>query len=455
MKKSIYTLMCLFVAMLMCQQSEAQNLVYGADFENDNEGWTAEGDYSGKNGMWEVADGAVHGYAYMATGACQSYFVSPAFTLASSGNQVTFNQQGFYFNDFAQEAKLVIREKGGSWVEIQGIQYPESYEMANSGMLDIPADLNGKEVQLGFFYNLTSTASIGDWYIQEIKVYGGEGGEQEKAAFWFDVEEVSYDMASGEPFESPVLNNPDNIDVKYTSSDANVANVNYINGKVTISGLGTAVITATGNDETASYTINVTDANVVFGATLADDFCGFVEYNEAFGNAWYPEMGAMKADAYEIVEEMTDFYLISPEFTLDKNGNTVSFVHMAMYFDNFAEEAQLVIREVGTEEWINLGYIEEPSAGMGFCPSGELIIPKELNGKNVQIAFKYSSGGTDYDSGIWYVKNIYVKRVVPTGIDSVTEKNMNDGKIYDIQGRRLNKLQKGINIVNGKKIIVK
>ena len=454
MRKSIYTFMCLVVALLTCQQTKAQDLIYSADFESNNEGWTAEGDYSGKYGMWEVADGVIHGNAHMATGPCKSYFVSPVFTLGASENQVTFKQQGFYFNDMTQEAKLVIREKGGSWTEIQGIKYPEAYEMASSGMIDIPAEFNSKEVQVAFFYNLISTDNIGDWYIQEIQVYGKAGGESEKPVLSFDKEEVTYDLSGGEEFVEPVLNNPDDLNVNFTSSDNNVATVNYVTGKVLIVGVGTTVITAKFLDNSASYTIIVTDSNIIFSASFNDDYCGFKEYNEALGNAWYPESGAMKADAMDIVDEMTDFYLISPEITLDPNGNTVSFVHMAMYFDDFYNEAQLLVREAGTKEWVIISGLTEPIVGM-YCSTDELEIPSEFNGKKVEIAFKYSSGGTEYDSGIWYVKNLNIKRNVPTGINNVTEDNVNDGKIYDIQGRRLNKLQKGINIVNGKKYIIK
>ena len=47
-----------------------------------------------------------------------------------------------------------------------------------------------------------------------------------------------------------------------------------------------------------------------------------------------------------------------------------------------------------------------------------------------------------------------------TGIDDISDynnaKNLNESKaIYNLAGQRLNKMQKGINIVNGKKIMVK
>ena len=51
---------------------------------------------------------------------------------------------------------------------------------------------------------------------------------------------------------------------------------------------------------------------------------------------------------------------------------------------------------------------------------------------------------------------------VPTGIEDVmadtpVQNPIGDGKpvIYNLSGQRLNSLQKGINIVNGKKVLVK
>lgn len=67
----------------------------------------------------------------------------------------------------------------------------------------------------------------------------------------------------GEAFDAPVLSNPNNLAVTYTSSDEKVATINA-DGIVTIGGAGTTTIKATfaGNDEfraaEASYTLTVT-----------------------------------------------------------------------------------------------------------------------------------------------------------------------------------------------------
>jgi hypothetical protein len=40
-----------------------------------------------------------------------------------------------------------------------------------------------------------------------------------------------------------------------------------------------------------------------------------------------------------------------------------------------------------------------------------------------------------------------------TGINGITSSNAQEGQLYNLAGQRISKMQKGINIVNGKKIL--
>jgi len=42
-----------------------------------------------------------------------------------------------------------------------------------------------------------------------------------------------------------------------------------------------------------------------------------------------------------------------------------------------------------------------------------------------------------------------------TGIQSINGQSLNEGAIYNLAGQRMNKVQRGVNIVNGKKVLVK
>ena len=50
---------------------------------------------------------------------------------------------------------------------------------------------------------------------------------------------------------------------------------------------------------------------------------------------------------------------------------------------------------------------------------------------------------------------VKVKEYDPTGIETVVVEKPTNDAIYNIAGQRIDKLQKGINIVNGKKYLVK
>lgn len=72
--------------------------------------------------------------------------------------------------------------------------------------------------------------------------------------------------------------------------------------------------------------------------------------------------------------------------------------------------------------------------------------------------FKLEGVHAGSGSGANFIKEsvIGINDEDPTGIDNVNDNlNLNDEPIYNIAGQRIQKLQRGINIVNGKKIFVK
>ena len=467
MKKSFYTLLVMFLAVITSQKLCAQdaNVIYTADFSQGMNNWTPEGQYANQ-GLWDASSGALNVYGYMATGPFTSYIASPSFTLGAANNTVTFDHQGFYFQDMAREALLVIREKGGEWTVIEGVNYPanQDYSKLNSGILPIPDNFNGKEVEVGFGYNLLSTEFIGNWLIYNITVScdnSGTPGNKEEAGLSFDVTEATYTIGDGD-FNAPVLNNPNSLDVFYASDNEGVATVDA-EGNVTIISDGTTVISATSNETAdfkkgeAHYTLTVKDPSIVYSAKFEKDNCGFTEESVPADKKAWSHVGwdaCMMADAYEAVSEMTDFYLISPEFTLDETENTISYDQSCSYFTNIEEQAQLLIREVGGN-WINVTGITYPTdEGVTFHNSGIVAVPSELNGKTVQVAFRYVSDGLE-NSGIWFLRNLVVKKTTATGIENAAEEESEDGKIYDLQGRKVNTMNNGVFIINGKKVVVK
>lgn len=373
----------------------------------------------------------------------------------------------------------------------------------------------------------------------------------------FSEKEVVYELSCGEPFEAPVFNNPYGVDVKFYSDFPDVASVDENTGEVTIKSVGTTAITVLSWDDAvyyggfAKYIITVVDNTVLYvGKDFGDGkLNGFTEEGEAAGKfIWMPTVygGWIQANGYKKVDKETATYMVSPEIKLDRNGNTLSFVHTGFQFENIDDmqkSATVYIRETGGE-W-KLFEIPYPFEEYEQVAVDRMEIPAEFNGKTIQVGFKYVCDGTVEGSGTWSVKDIYVRRtnlkpaadisfaaetvefnmndgtafVAPelinpealdvtysssdenvaavdaltgdvtvmgegtvtisatsaendkfaattasytitvtataTGIDAVMGEG-NDGKeIYDLQGRKINRAEKGIYIVNGKKVVIK
>ena len=96
-------------------------------------------------------------------------------------------------------------------------------------------------------------------------------------------------------------------------------------------------------------------------------------------------------------------------------------------------------------------------AADGISADGTQYILAQKEGA---VAFYLAQSGTTIAAGKAYIKSeagvkaFYFTEDGTTGIDNVNvNANLNEGAIYNIAGQRINKLQKGINIVGGKKIL--
>lgn len=169
----------------------------------------------------------------------------------------------------------------------------------------------------------------------------------------------------------------------------------------------------------------------------------FIMYND----------NSMQINGYIATEMDTTNYVVSPKMTLG-NNNTVEFNHRELYFygDPASSLTGLVIRTVGGE-WKEIKGFEYKETNE-FYTTGELNIPAEFNGKEVEFGFHYLFDGT-INFGYWYIKDFKVRGAVDTSIDDVEMDAVKDNKIYDLQGRVVTNPSEGLYIINGKKTIVK
>ena len=92
----------------------------------------------------------------------------------------------------------------------------------------------------------------------------------------------------------------------------------------------------------------------------------------------------------------------------------------------------------------------------GITADGTQYVLAENDGK---VAFYNVTVGTDIPAGKAYIssnagiKAFYFEGNEATGINTISTTIPNSEDIYNLAGQRLNKMQKGINIVNGKKIL--
>ena len=91
--------------------------------------------------------------------------------------------------------------------------------------------------------------------------------------------------------------------------------------------------------------------------------------------------------------------------------------------------------DVAADEYYGLRGNEFVPVNAGTVPAGKALLPvSAVTGETKALTFIFSDA---------------------SGIDTVREMNVNDGAIYNPAGQKMQKLQKGINIVNGKKVFVK
>ena len=231
-----------------------------------------------------------------------------------------------------------------------------------------------------------------------------------------------YDITLGDTVDFVALTNPNNLPVTYASSNTNVATIDS-DGNVEVVGVGTTTISATSEKTDkfdagyASYIINV--------KAPADP-------SESIVNT--PETAYTVAKAIE---------LITAGKGLDSLVYVVGYIHK--------------IKEVSTQYGNATFYISDnltdTQNDIKVFRSKYLNNEKFTAEDQIKVGDKVIMYGklVDYN-GTKEIKDCYVYSFPSSdGIQNVT--TTQNAVIYNLQGIRLQKLQKGINIVNGKKVI--
>ena len=276
----------------------------------------------------------------------------------------------------------------------------------------------------------TIGGTTGHRRIQKMVVTTGEGGDtpvdtRTDANLSFST--TTAEATVGEDFTPPTLSNPSNVSVYYSSSNGEVATVDF-DGVVTLKGAGTTTITASVYewDEqykgSASYTLTVAAPQVVPTVTLPyeEEFKGvgkgkfYIEDVNVGGLSYvwsYDSKYGMKASAFvSSTSHTTESWLISPLIDLtNANDPIFTFDHALNKFTDVAtakQEATVWVRVGEDGEWYQVSNVTYPSSqSWSFVNAGELPLD-EFVGKKIQIGFKYTSTATN--AGTWEIQNFKV-----------------------------------------------
>lgn len=145
----------------------------------------------------------------------------------------------------------------------------------------------------------------------------------------------------------------------------------------------------------------------------------------------------------------TEAWAISPEVELKKTS-FLTFEH-AIGYTTEASTQGLYIREGATGEWQPLEVKTWPTGkNFTYVNSGAIDL-RNYTGKKVQFGFKYTS--TTEGAATWEIKNFKVVEFP----DAVNRVNARNGRtvIFDLNGRRVEKAERGVYIINGVKTVVR
>lgn len=228
----------------------------------------------------------------------------------------------------------------------------------------------------------------------------------------------------------PTLTNGNNLDVTYSSSDETVATINAA-GEITLVAAGKTTISAAfaGNDEYEAQTVSY--ELTVAGETTPED------PSESIKNT--PETAYTVAKAIELIEAgkgLSDSVYVA--------GTIVSVKEVSTTYGN----ATYYISDDGTSTnqlTVYRGYYlgKEKFTAEDQIAAGQKVI---VYGKLVDY-----NGTKEMNTGNY----LYSINNVTTAISSVKAENAANAPIYNLAGQRLAKMQKGLNIVGGKKVIMK
>ena len=410
----------LFVASMaiVCGSAMAENIIWHEDFSS----YTADDVPSGGTFSYACENGGGTTKIYEANLAGGT---SPELLVAKKGGSFTAVVP---LNGKSGEMNIsYVTNRDELSIEITGATVGEKTRVGNADNypLTVAAGTESLTIKIFMPSNKTSNARL-----DNIKLY--QGTAKKPAGLSWGKASTTVTLG-GDYTNIPTLQNSNNLSVTCTSSEESVCTVTN-EGVITVVGAGKTVITASfeGNDEyeAQSVSIDITvngtiDPNAKGGQNnpyniedLISDFQG--------GTLTAGTFVYVKGFITNIEEVSTEFgnatFKIATEFNKDANYKLV--IYRAKYLEKTAFTATDQIKE-GDEVIVN----------------GKV----ELYDNNGQQEGRIASGGYIYSHN---------GKTEATSISYLTD-NQHQTTIFNLAGQRMEKIVKGLNIINGKKVVIK
>lgn len=153
----------------------------------------------------------------------------------------------------------------------------------------------------------------------------------------------------------------------------------------------------------------------------------------------------------------TASWLVSPKFAVGDDASRQFIANLSLLTQFVGEDCNLTVKVVVAKDGENfssddvIGTITNDQLPTSDAEPVDFAFPFSGYTGNIRLGFYFEGTGSDMS---WY--ELYRVAVLEdlSSVQSVKADN-GDDKVYNLQGVKLNSPQRGINIVNGKKMVVK
>lgn len=370
--------------------------------------------------------------------AAESWLVSPVIDLTQAKEtELSFNEAGNFFgglDNFKAACTLKVKEEGGEWTDLaynvaaDGQSWTSGIATANLAAYD------GKKIQLAFAYT-SNTEFAGTWQIKELYVKA----KTDKAPVVIEAPVFTPQQGTYMDKVSVSIAAAEGLKVYYTldGSEPTTASTLYeaafdLTETTTVMAIA---VDAEGNASPvakAMYTIKATPVAPENGALF--------NFNE---NKWNLPVSSKEAGDFPITEVKEGDVTLT--FT---NGSTPTRLwndfNNGLQIRMYKEGGSMTVTPAADQKVVK---VEFDATKLDVTASEGKLAEKVWTGEAATVTFTANA-----TSNINYIIVTLSKQ---SGIEGVEAGEQTEKVIYTIDGRRVQKAEKGVYVINGKKVVVK